>query len=88
MSDVLSHTLLQTVLANLLSATIIGMVAFVFRYTIAAYLKKIIPQLTSKVPHINFETKYKKTKSSEDRQEVCGFVKTRREYEGWYFLRS
>jgi hypothetical protein len=42
--------------SNVIAAAVIGLVVFLFRGSIAKWLRYIFPGLESKRPHINFQT--------------------------------
>lgn len=46
-----------------LTAAIIGILAFSFKSVIVKAIKRLLPRLESKTPHVNFEIKSKKNKS-------------------------
>ncbi len=54
---------LAGILQSVASAAIIGLLAYIFKERIFKGLRKLMPTLGSKTPHINFEMKSTKTKS-------------------------
>jgi hypothetical protein len=52
------------VIEAVLATIVIALLAFIFRNTIFNIIKKIIPRLDSKTPHVNFEIRSKKTKNN------------------------
>ncbi len=59
-----SNGLILNILEAVLAAASIALLAFIFKNTIFNTLKKLIPRLESKVPHVNFEVRSKKTKGN------------------------
>lgn len=53
------------VVSGVIVTTIIAILAFVFRNTIVAFIKKLLPRIESKTPHVNFEVKDRRNKDSE-----------------------
>lgn len=49
--------LLNDVIAGVVTAIVITTLAFIFRGTIVAFIKRLLPRLESKTPHVNFEVK-------------------------------
>lgn len=56
---------IQDVIVALLAAISIAVVAFLFRNTIVRLIKKSIPRINSKTPHVSFDISSKKSKMGE-----------------------
>lgn len=52
----IDETTLGGVMASLIAAAIVGLAIFVFRNTLAKWVRYWIPRIESKTPHINFQT--------------------------------
>lgn len=62
--------ILQDVISGLLVAVIFAVLAFFTRNVIIAFVKRLIPRLASKTPHVNFEIKSHHMKNGDWRNTV------------------
>lgn len=58
------------IIADIIAATLIGLVGFIFRNTLFRYIRKLLPQLHSKTPHINFDLKEPKKRKRTWKQDI------------------
>ena len=53
------------VISGIIVAVVIAVIAFIFRNTIVTLIKRLLPQIESRTPHINFEVKDRRSEDSE-----------------------
>lgn len=56
---------IEGVLIGVAVAIVFAIIGFLFRKTIVSLIKKMLPRLASKVPHVNFEVKEQRSKDGE-----------------------
>lgn len=57
--------IITDIVSGIIVTAIIAILAFVFQNTIVALIKKLLPRIESKTPHVNFEVKDRRNKDGE-----------------------